>query len=566
VVTALAGLDTPDARNALALGVGEAMAARTLGAWVSAALLLGLGLGLAMAGASAELPFRASPQGSTASLMFGVVVAVVLAAIALVGALEAHRFFELLTGLPQAPIADRAHLLSQAADDVMRLRPIRQACQALLVTLGGVLLVWQTRRSMNPARGWMGSAFLAAAVAALLMLDSHPMRFAEQGARTAGLGAPSLPANFEPLHMPEVSRPRPLAALVTVEGLTAKAGARIAWSAPTKALADSLSSSLPPSALQAPRPSGVSPEPVLPLLADSRLPGTILRRIIEASALAGARAVELVGQHPTAASPATMARLEAQQPFFSLLAAREGTLQLLLPTALSTRVTFSWYARFDRAGGLLLSPVQGGEALTVSLDASLAEVPEVLAGTFVGLELPEHISLKELGAAARVLELSGASPVVVLDLDSRVARPAHGGTSTLWISPSPGTLAPGVLHWVGEVRRRGLEALRQAQKEDLLRQAPASLSQPVTAAQSHQASSAMAAIRAMAITPTATLPSNLNDAGSFGATSVAGSCDRGEEAVRTGFLAGSGTWVTTEASRSSSPSRASASTRFMWRM
>ncbi len=189
MVAALGGMDVSDARNALALGVGEAMASRMLGAWMSAALLTGLGLGLAMAGAFADVPWRPAPRGSTASLLFGVIVAFVLAAIALVGALEAHQLFALLTHLPQAPLSERVGLLSEAAEDMTHLRPIRQSCQALLAALGGVLVIWRARRAASPARGWMGSAFLAAAVTSLLMLDSHPLHFAEQSAREKGLGS-----------------------------------------------------------------------------------------------------------------------------------------------------------------------------------------------------------------------------------------------------------------------------------------------------------------------------------------------------------------------------------------
>jgi hypothetical protein len=542
-VAALPGLEASDARNALALGVGEAMASRMLGAWVSAALLLGLGLGLGLAGASCELPFRSSPQGSAASLVFGVVVAIALSAIALVGALEAHRLFELLTGLPQAPIAARASLLSQAADEVARLRPVRQACQALLLTLAAVLLVWQTRRCARPARGWMGSVFLAAAVTALLLLDSHPMRLAEQGARAAGLGAPAVPAGFEPLHTSEDVMPHPFAALVTPEGLTpTTGGARLAWNTPGKVLADSLFASLHATSPRSTRPSGVTPEPLLPVLADARTSGASLRRLIEASALAGARAVELVGQHPRSASLATLAKLEAQVPLFSLLAAREGTVQLLLPSALSQPVTLAWHARFGEEGRLLLSPAQGGETLSLSLQASLAEVPEVLAGTFVGVELPAHISLKELGAAAEVLGRAGASPVVLLDMASRGARPANGGTSTLWLSPSAGPLAPEALPWLFEGQWLGLEAL----------QAPARSPEPVTAAQKNQASSAMAATTTMTYTTNTTGPLEMDDTGT--------------RAGPNGSVFRWGKSVTMGASWSSNPSRASASTRFMWRM
>ncbi|KFE71106.1 hypothetical protein DB31_3236 [Hyalangium minutum] len=510
VVAALAGLEIPDARNALALGVGEAMAARMLGAWMSAALLLGLGLGLAMAGASAELPFRSSPQGSTPSLVLGVVVALTLATIALLGALEAHRLFELLTGLPQTPIADRTRLLSQAADDVMRLRPLRQACLALLIILAVVLLVWQTRRYSRMARGWMGSVFLAAAVTALLFLDAHPLRLAEQGARAAGVGAPSLPRGFEPLRTSEAAMPHPFAALVTAEGLTPVGSARLGWSSPGKALAESLMGSLHSTLPQSTRPSGVVPEPVLPVLADARTPGASLRRLVEASALAGARSVELVGQHPQSANLATLAKLKTQVPLLSLLAAQEGTLQLLLPAALSKPVTLSWQARFGEGEQLLLSPVQGGETLSLSLSASLAEVPHVLAGTFVGLELPEDISLKELGAAAEVLGLAGASPVVVLDPASRTAQPMNGGTSTLWLPRSPGPLAPKRFQ-------------RTANEARLPEQAPARPPEPVTATQRSQPSSAMATMRPTANTSTIAMPSNLPPAGAWGAAPASGS-------------------------------------------
>jgi hypothetical protein len=548
VVGALAGLEAPDARNALALGVGEAMASRMLGAWMSAALLLGLGLGLAIAGATTRLPFRAEPQGSRASLVFGIIVAFVLAAIALVGALEAHLFFEALTRLSQAPLADRVSLLSQAADEVARLRPIRLACQALLIALGGVLLIWRSRRSTHPARGWMGSAFLAAAVTALLMLDSHPLRLAEQGARAAGLGPASLPADFEPLHTPGASMPRPLAALVTQEGLTLYAGSRLSWSSPVKALAESLSASFSNPSVQPSSSSGVTPEPVLSLLADARLPGTTLRRLLEASSLAGARAVELVGQHPNAASPAMLARLQAQVPLFSLLAAREGTQQLLLPAALAKPATLSWHARFASGGRLFLSPAQGGGSLTLSLQASPAEVPEVLAGTLVGLELPENISLKELGAAADALELAGASPVVLFDLKSHVASPANGGTSMLRLPPSPGLFTR--------------KMIRRAMELKAVPDAP----EPVAATQSSQTSSAMAATRPIPNTTSIVMPSNLGGAGLFGTGSGVRPFIRAVEVRGTSSFGRSAEWVTTEASRSSSPSRASASTLFMWRM
>jgi hypothetical protein len=394
----------------------------------------------------------------------------------------------------------------------------------------------------------MGSAFLAAAVAALLMLDGHPLRLAEQGARAAGLGAASLPTDFEPLHTSGASMPRPLTALVTPEGLTPNEGARLAWNSPVKTLAESLSASLESATLQAPASSGITPEPVLTLLADARLPGTSVRRLLKASALAGARAVALVGQHPDAASPAMLAKLEARVPLFSLLAAREGTRQLLLPAALSNAVTLSWHARFASGGRLFLSPSQGGSTLTLSLHASPAEVPEVLAGTFVGLELPENVSLKELGAAADALELAGASPVVVLDPEPRGAGPANGGTSTLWIPPSPGLFTRRIIRRAMEVHT----AHRAAE--------------PVAAAQSSQTSRQMAPTRPIPNTTSITTPSYFDGAGTFGIGAGSGSFIRPVGAPGAASFGRSCEWVTTEDSWSSSPSRASASTLCMWRM
>jgi hypothetical protein len=342
--------------------------------------------------------------------------------------------------------------------------------------------------------------------------------------------------------------PRPLAALVTLEGLTLNAGSRLSWSSPVKTLAESLSASFRTASLQLPSSSAVTPEPVLSLLADARLPGTAVRRLIEASSLAGARAVELVGQHPNAASPAMLARLGAQVPLFSLLAAREGSRQLLLPAALSNAVTLSWHARFGGGGRLFLSPARGGGTLTLSLQASPAEVPEVLAGTLVGLELPEHVSLKELGAAADALELAGASPVVLIDPKPHVAGPTNGGTSTLWLTPTPGLFS-----------RKMVRPAREVKAEP---GAP----EPVAAAQSSQTSSAMAATRPIPNTTSIVTPSNFGAVGVSGTGSGVSPLIRAMEPGGAASFGRSAEWVTTEDSRSSSPSRESASTLFMWRM
>lgn len=564
-VAALATMDASDARNALALGVGEAMASRMLGAWISAALLMGVGLGLAMAGASAEAPWHSAPRGSTASLLFGIVVAFVLAAIALVGALEARQLFALLTHLPQAPVSERVTLLSEAAQDMAHLRPIRQACQALLATLGGVLFLWRALRDASPARGWMGSAFLAAAVTALLMLDGHPLRLAEQRARQAGLDSITLPTDFEALPTLRASTPRPLAARASLESVVSSTGHRLSWNNSSKQFAEALSVSLR-SAPEVPTSTGALPEPVMPLLVDARLSGSAMRRLLEASHLAGAHSVELVGQHPLAASPTTVEWLEARQPLFAVLAARVGTLQLLLPSAVKEPFALSWRARLDSGDMLRLSPAQGGETLTLSLRASPAEVPEVLAGSFVGLEISDDVSLKELGAAVQMFEQAGASTVALFDSDSRVAWPAHGGTATLWSAPVPGPLAPRILRRAAEIRRYGLDVLNLAMAAQLVKAARSRAPQLVAGAQSIRMSITTATMTPMPNTTHIITPSYLEDRGTFGAASEVGFIARGVGAGASGSWGRSAAWVTTEDSRISRPSRASASTRFIWSM
>jgi hypothetical protein len=562
-VAALSTLEVSDARATLALGVGEAMASRVLGAWMSAALLGGLGLGLHLAWASGEVTL-VSRRGHAVGLLFGGLTAFALAAIAVVGVVEAYQLFELLTRLEQVPVAERMPLLVRAADEVARLQPVRWGSTGLLVALV-LVSVWKSRRAAQAERDWTESAILLAAVAALLVLDGHPLRSALQGGRAAGLVPVLLPEGFQPLRTTRTGKPHPLMARATPEGLRLASGLHLPWSTPARTLAGTFVTALHSADADAAAPLGINPEPQLSLLADTRLSGAALQRLIEASTHAGAHSVELVGHQPDAPRPTVMAGLERRFPFFALLAARPGALRLLLPSALPYATTPSWRARFDGKGLLHLSPAQGSGSLTLSLHATPAEVPEVLAGAFVGLELSRDVSLKQLGAAVEVLGLAGASPVVMLGSDAGRAPSSLGGTRTVQSAARRGGLTPELLYRVAQTQLHALKSLRRVEASRRQALALSAFVVPASSAQSIQMNSAMPRMNPRPSTSIMKNPSRLDDWGTFGTAS--GPEGFTPPAVTGAALEGRAPeWVTTEASRSSSPSRASASTRFMWSM
>ncbi|EAU62108.1 hypothetical protein, partial [Stigmatella aurantiaca] len=387
-----------------------------------------------------------TPAGRT----FGVIVALVLATVAVVSAMEAYRLFVPLMSLAQVPVTGRADFLEQAAGEILRLQPVRWGSMGLLAVLGGTLLLWMARGGPW-GKEWMGSLILVASVSALFVLDGHPLRTAVAGARSAGLWPILPPAGFEALRTAQTASLPPRAAFATLEGLAPNGGPRLPWTASSETLASALSPSLYSAVPGALLPVGLAPEPVLPLQTDVRLAGDALRHLMEACAQTGARSVALVGQHPEAVGPATLKHLEAQLPLFALLAAQPGTLRLLFPSALPGPLALSWRARIEGNSLLHLSPAAGGPALSLSLHSRPAEVPNVLAGAFVGLELSEEVSLKELGAAADVIALSGASTVVLLDSSPhKAAAPSLDDIEAQWPEP---------FHRVAEEPHRAMETL-----------------------------------------------------------------------------------------------------------
>lgn len=168
-------LDAVEAGLVLASSTGQAMAPRMLGAFTSAALLLGLALGLALArfGSTREVSRRECQRARGLLLASGVCAS--LASVALVGAMEARHLFELLTSLAHVPESGRQELVTAGLETAARLRTVRWACTGVLAVLGFALLVRRTAGDGHSPLGWSARLVPAAAVTALLVLDAHPV-------------------------------------------------------------------------------------------------------------------------------------------------------------------------------------------------------------------------------------------------------------------------------------------------------------------------------------------------------------------------------------------------------
>ncbi|NOK07615.1 hypothetical protein [Corallococcus exercitus] len=164
-----------DAGVALTAGMGKAMAPRLLGAWTSAVLLGALSVALGVARFSRA---SAGQDASTRrSLLLGSLVSAALAGMAVVGTLEAHQLFTLLSRLSRAPGALRPDLMAEGMAQAARLRTVRWSCFSCLLVLGFTWLMTYRAREARRARAleWVGGLVLSAAVAVLLVLDAHPL-------------------------------------------------------------------------------------------------------------------------------------------------------------------------------------------------------------------------------------------------------------------------------------------------------------------------------------------------------------------------------------------------------
>ncbi|NOK18363.1 hypothetical protein [Corallococcus carmarthensis] len=172
---ALPLVSASDAGVALTAGMGKAMAPRLLGAWTSAVLLGALSVALGMARLSR---MSAGQDDSTRrSLLLGSLVSAALAGMAVVGTLESHQLFTLLSRLSRAPGALRPDLMAEGMAQAARLRTVRWSCFSCLLVLGVTWLMTYRAREARRTRAleWVGGLVLTAAVAVLLVLDAHPL-------------------------------------------------------------------------------------------------------------------------------------------------------------------------------------------------------------------------------------------------------------------------------------------------------------------------------------------------------------------------------------------------------
>ncbi|MCP3168803.1 hypothetical protein LZ199_38490 [Myxococcus sp. QH3KD-4-1] len=183
-MSGLTRLSTHDTALDVAMSTGHAMAPRLLGAWTSAALLLGLSVGLALARFGPSCAEDAAGLRRGRGLLLASAVTAALASVAAVGALEARHFLEMLTGMGQVPESMREEWVATGMEAAARLREVRWLCTSLLAVLGLMLLArGATRReTSHPTPRWALRLVPAAAVTALLVMDVHPVRSVAESA------------------------------------------------------------------------------------------------------------------------------------------------------------------------------------------------------------------------------------------------------------------------------------------------------------------------------------------------------------------------------------------------
>ena len=182
-----------DAGVALTVGLGKAMAPRLLGAWTSAVLLGSLSVALGVARFSPASISRGTRRG----LLLGSLVSAALAGMAVVGALESHHLFTLLSRLSRAPGTLRPDLMAEGMAQAAQLRAVRWSCLGCLAVLGFTWLKYRAREARQARTlEWASGLVLTIAVGGLLLLDAQPLNtpLSQERITADGQGDSPLPA------------------------------------------------------------------------------------------------------------------------------------------------------------------------------------------------------------------------------------------------------------------------------------------------------------------------------------------------------------------------------------
>ena len=181
VLAALPDAGAGQVLTVLVTGTGEAMVARLLGAWASAALLMGMALGIAL------LRKQAALVGEDAGRLLGAALSLVLGVVALLVALEAFQLFELLTSVATQSSEAHVALIAAGTRRLAQVQTLRSATLGALGVLALALVLWQFFVRPEAVGQWVGSMTLAVLAATVLMLDGRPLRMATDMAQEAGL-------------------------------------------------------------------------------------------------------------------------------------------------------------------------------------------------------------------------------------------------------------------------------------------------------------------------------------------------------------------------------------------
>ncbi|MET0403098.1 MAG: hypothetical protein ABW123_11875 [Cystobacter sp.] len=176
VLVTLPSVGGRDALEVLAAGTGEAMMARLVGAWSSAALLSAVTLGLLL------LYKQARRAGEGAGRLIGAALSLALAVTALLAAYEAHLLMQMLTPLVAPASGVHAEQLAILGARLSEVHGLRSALLGMLAVLGLTLVGWQFFPSPRAVNQWAGSLALVAIAATVLVLDTRPLQLAARGA------------------------------------------------------------------------------------------------------------------------------------------------------------------------------------------------------------------------------------------------------------------------------------------------------------------------------------------------------------------------------------------------